>query len=210
MIVDFFAAYISYWPLAAFIALLLAGFNLPVSEDAILIASAAICQDNKKLIIPTIIFVFLGIIISDVISYFFGYVCSKKLSGFKRIRRILSSKKKYVIMNRIENHGFGTFISIRFIPFGMRNLLFLSSGFFHLKMWKFILFDFTAAFISSQTLFWTCFVLGDESPVYMDVACIVILALMVLCILRTILGVKKDLAALPNDVPLQETDPADL
>ncbi|MCQ2578390.1 MAG: VTT domain-containing protein [Treponema sp.] len=210
MIIDFFASYIHYWPLAAFVALLLAGFNLPVSEDAILIASAAICQDNKKLILPTIVFVYLGIVLSDIISYLFGYICSKKLSGFKRIRRMLSSNKKYVIMKRIEEHGFGTFISIRFIPFGMRNLLFLSSGFFHLKWWKFMLFDFTAALISSQTLFWICFILGDESPLFLDITCIVILALLIFCIVRTILGVKKDLAALPNDAPSQEADPADL
>lgn len=210
MIIDFFASYIHYWPLAAFVALLLAGFNLPVSEDAILIASAAICQDNKKLILPTIVFVYLGIVLSDIISYLFGYICSKKLSGFKRIRRMLSSNKKYVIMKRIEEHGFGTFISIRFIPFGMRNLLFLSSGFFHLKWWKFMLFDFTAAIISSQTLFWICFILGDESPLFLDITCIVILALLIFCIVRTILGVKKDLAALPNDAPSQEADPADL
>lgn len=210
MIIDFFASYIHYWPLAAFVALLLAGFNLPVSEDAILIASAAICQDNKKLILPTIVFVYLGIVLSDIISYLFGYICSKKLSGFKRVRRMLSSNKKYVIMKRIEEHGFGTFISIRFIPFGMRNLLFLSSGFFHLKWWKFMLFDFTAALISSQTLFWICFILGDESPLFLDITCIVILALLIFCIVRTILGVKKDLAALPNDAPSQEADPADL
>ncbi len=113
-------------------------------------------------------------------------------------------------MKRIEEHGFGTFISIRFIPFGMRNLLFLSSGFFHLKWWKFMLFDFTAALISGQTLFWICFILGDESPLFLDITCIVILALLIFCIVRTILGVKKDLAALPNDAPSQEADPADL
>lgn len=210
VIVDFFASYIHYWPLAAFVALLLAGFNLPVSEDAIIIASAAICQDNKRILIPTLILVYLGMIISDLISYLLGYICSKKLSGFKRIRRILKSNKKYVIMNRIEDHGFATFISIRFIPFGMRNLLFLSSGFFHLKWWKFMLFDFTAAIISSQTLFWTCFVLGDESPLIADITCIIILAMLVFCVAKTILGVKKDLSALPNDDPSQEADPADL
>lgn len=67
---DFLLTYLHYLPLAAFIALVLAGLNIPVSEDAIIVASAAICYENPKLLIPTIIFVYAGIVSSDIISYF--------------------------------------------------------------------------------------------------------------------------------------------
>lgn len=199
MVLDFFLTHVSYWPLAAFCALLLAGLNIPVSEDAIIIASAAICNDNPKLLIPTLICVYLGIIISDTMSYFLGFLCSKQLLGFKKIKKLLKSNKKYVIMNRIERHGFLTFISIRFIPLGMRNLLFLSSGFFHLKWWKFMMFDFTAAIISSQLLFWIIYFLGDESPAILNIICICLLIGLIWFIFHTIKGVKKDLLKLPPD-----------
>lgn len=204
MIVDFFLNYINYWPLAAFCALLLAGFNIPISEDAIIIASAAICQDNPKLVLPTIIFVYLGIVISDAITYLLGYFCSRGLSGFRKVNKLLKSNKKYVILNRLERHGFFTFISIRFIPLGVRNLLFISSGFFHLKFWKFVVFDFTAALISSQTLFWLIYVLGDDSSILEKAICVILLGVLVGYIVHTIKGVKKDLAALDNQETVGE------
>lgn len=190
---DFLLTYLHYWPLAAFIALILAGLNIPVSEDAIIVASAAICYENPKLLIPTVLFVYAGIIASDIISYFWGYFCSKGLRSLKAVNRILKSNKRILILNRLEKHGFLTFITIRFIPFGVRNALFLSSGFFHLKFWKFIIFDAIAAVISSQSLFWIVYFLGDNSDLWVRIIAGVLLVFLICFVIWNIRSIKKEL-----------------
>lgn len=199
MITEFFLSNVSYWPLAVFIALFLAGFNLPISEDALIIASAAICQEKPELLVPTLVFLYFGIVLSDLLCYFWGFLVSKGLSGFKFVRKILESNKKTIIMNRLEKTGFITFVTIRFIPFGMRNALFISSGFFHLKLWKFILFDWIAALISSQTLFWLIFCLGESSSLWQKLICAALLVVLLSFVFHTVKGIRNDLRACPPD-----------
>jgi len=199
MLIDLISGSISYWPLAVFIAFILAGINIPISEDAIIIASAAICNDKKELLVPTLICIYLGIVISNSISYFLGFLCSKGLSGFGKIRRILDSDKKTIIMRRLEKQGFLTFVTIRFVPLGLRNVLFLSSGFFHLKFWRFALYDFTAAILSSQTLFWLVYLLGDNSSLPIKIICGILLAALITFIVLNIISIRKELTAAKED-----------
>ena len=39
--------YVSYFPLVIFISLFLGGFNLPISEDIIVITAALLCKQEK-------------------------------------------------------------------------------------------------------------------------------------------------------------------
>ena len=76
-IIAFITSYVPYWPVVCFFALLLAGFNLPVSEDAMIILSATFVQADKSLLIPTYIALYAGIVLSDVESYFIGKLLGK-------------------------------------------------------------------------------------------------------------------------------------
>ena len=68
-LVNLFTAHIPYWPLVCFSLLILAGFNLPVSEDAVIVLSAGVTLSDSSLVIPTWISLYLGIFISDIMVY---------------------------------------------------------------------------------------------------------------------------------------------
>jgi membrane protein DedA with SNARE-associated domain len=80
---------------------------------------------------------------------------------------MLFSKKKLDRMQHyLEKFGIFTFIVGRFIPFGVRNTLFFSSGFIGLRLRRFALYDITAATISISTLFSLTYHFGEviEKP----------------------------------------------
>lgn len=162
-IIAFITSYVPYWPVVCFFALLLAGFNLPISEDAMIILSATFVQADKSLLIPTYIALYAGIVLSDVESYFIGKLLGKGVLKVKFLQKKLTPKNIEWVSSHLDKHGFLTFIVCRFIPFGVRNMLFMGSGFVGLKLSSFILFDFTAALISSSTLFALVYFIGEAA-----------------------------------------------
>ena len=162
-IIEFITSYVSYWPAVCFFALLLAGLNLPISEDAMIILSATFVQADESLIIPTYIALYAGIVLSDIEAYFIGRLLSRGVLKFNFLMKKLTQKRIDWVSSHLEKHGFLTFIVCRFIPFGVRNILFMSSGFIGLKFSRFILFDSIAAVISSGTLFALVYFLGEAA-----------------------------------------------
>ena len=162
-IIAFITSYVSYWPIVCFFALLLAGLNLPVSEDAMIILSATFVQADESLLIPTYIALYAGIVLSDIESYFIGKLLSKGVLKFKFLKKKLTPQRIERISSHLHKHGFLTFIVCRFIPFGVRNMLFMSSGFIGLKFSSFILFDSIAAVLSSGTLFALVYFIGEAA-----------------------------------------------
>ena len=152
-LVNFFTAHIPYWPLVCFSLLILAGFNLPVSEDAVIVLSAGVTLSDSSLVIPTWISLYLGIFISDIMVYWWGYFLSKGMFRFKKIRKKLTENKIRLVAKTLDDYGFRTFIVCRFIPFGVRNTLWMSSGFVGLPFKKFLLYDSIAALVSCSTLY---------------------------------------------------------
>lgn len=162
-IISFISSYIGYWPLVCFLALLLAGFNVPISEDVLIIMSAIISANDREMLIPNYIGLYLGIYISDLICYWFGRLVGNGFTKIKIVARKLTPERLDKISNQLEKHGFLTYVITRFIPFGVRNTLFMASGMIHVYFPKFMLFDAIAALISSSTLYWLVFFLGESA-----------------------------------------------
>lgn len=162
-IIAFFSNYFTYWPLVCFFSLLLSGFNLPISEDVLIVISALISYEDRSLLIPNYIGLYAGIYASDIISYWLGRMIGNGVLKLKLISKSLTPKRVAFISNKLEKHGFLTFIVTRFIPFGMRNVLFMTSGFTKLPFPKFLLFDGIAAIISSTTLYALVLFIGESA-----------------------------------------------
>lgn len=160
-ILEFITQYSTYLPIVVFAFLILAGFNLPISEDAIIILSATLVHQNTKILFPTYIALYLGIFLSDMISYSMGKLIAKGFLQFKFLKKKLTPQRIEWITTRLENHGFKTFITCRFIPFGVRNILFMGSGFVGLSFVKFLGFDSIASLISCSTLFFLVYFIGN-------------------------------------------------
>jgi membrane protein DedA with SNARE-associated domain len=158
----FFGRYIEFFPLAALICLILAGLNIPISEDLIIIAGALVSQADRSLLVPSLLAIYAGVIISDFMVYFIGALIRKGTIKGKFTSRILSLKLAERIRHALDKHGILTFIVCRFIPFGVRNTLFITSGFFGLPFRRFALYDLIAISISTNTLFFLVYIFGEE------------------------------------------------
>jgi phosphatidylserine decarboxylase len=174
--------YIDFFPLVALIALLLAGFSLPFSEDLIIIMGALLCHEDPTLLVPTLAAIYTGVIVSDFIAYKIGIMARKGTIRNKLLAALFTEKKLSRMHELMEKYGVFTFIVCRFIPFGVRNTLFMASGFFGLRLRVFALFDILAAMISVNTLFFLAYNLGDDVKHPVKVAGIILFILLILII----------------------------
>lgn len=140
-------------PFIIFGALLLAGFNIPVSEDAMLFISAILAANNPELMPQLFTAVFAGAYLSDLICYGLGRYLGPKLWNIKFFANMVSKDKVKTMTSFYEKYGPLTLILGRFIPFGVRNGLFLTAGLGKMNFVKFALSDLLAATISCTTFF---------------------------------------------------------
>jgi membrane-associated protein len=161
-ILTWLSQYIEFFPIAAFFCLLLAGCNFPISEDLIIITGALVCQEKPSMLVPVFAAIYAGAVISDYFPYFLGKYIRKGTIKSRFVVRLTSSRKVDRMHRYLDKYGILAFIVCRFIPFGVRNTLFLSSGFFNLRLRRFALYDTIAATISVSTLFFLIYYFGES------------------------------------------------
>ena len=167
--------YISYFPLVIFISLFLGGFNLPISEDIIVIAAALLCKQEKASIPAFYAALYFGAVISDYLVYFWGWLLRRgRISGIF-FSKLINETTIDRISNALERHGFLTFLCGRFIPFGVRNIIAMTSGFVDFPFYKFALFDAIAAACNISALFWLVYFLGLRGSHFMKIVGVVLL-----------------------------------
>ena len=144
-------------------SLLLAGLNLPISEDVMIIIGAILASTvipkNTILLFAS---VFLGAYISDWMVYWIGRLLGIKLWRFKWFRKTVPRRKLAKIKLFYKKYGFFTLLIGRFIPFGVRNCLFLTAGMTRMNFVKFIIADGIACFLSNIVLFSTAYTVGKN------------------------------------------------
>ncbi len=142
---------------------MLAGLSLPISEDILiifcaLIASTIIPENTIKIFI----WIFFGCYLSDLLVFWTGRFLSSKLLKYKWFQKLLPQKKLDWAQNYYQKHGFKTLLLGRFIPFGLRNCLFLTAGMSKMSLVKFLISDGIACVLTSTLLFFTTFHLGKN------------------------------------------------
>jgi membrane protein DedA with SNARE-associated domain len=158
--------YVEYYPFIAFGALMLAGLSLPISEDLIIITGALICKEKPSMLVPVFGATYSGVVISDYFPYIFGKYIRKGTIKAKFLSHLFSPRMIVRIHRYLDKYGIFTFIVGRFVPFGVRNTMFVTSGLIGLRLRRFALYDTTAATISVSTLFFLAYHFGDavEKP----------------------------------------------
>ena len=160
-IIQFLFEHAAYAHWIVFGALMLAGLNVPVSEDLMIIMSALLAstvvpENTAKLFLA----VFLGCYLSDWVCYWIGRTLGRRLWSFRWFAKTFDPKRLDQIQTYYEKHGIWTLILGRFIPFGVRNGLFMTAGMGRMPFLKFILSDGLACLISNTTLFTLTYTLG--------------------------------------------------
>jgi membrane-associated protein len=157
----------AHW--AFFGALMLAGFSLPVSEDVVLIfggvLASTVVPEHTMLIFFSI---FLGAYLSDWVAYWIGRLLGPKLWNIRWLARIFKPEKFRRFEQYYERYGVITLLIGRFIPFGVRNCLFMTAGLAKMPFLRFALADGIACAISNTALFWTAYACGSNYQVLLN------------------------------------------
>ncbi len=166
-VMQWIGSYVSYFPLVIFISLMLGGCNLPISEDVLVIMSAVLCKQEHASIPAFYCALYFGAVLSDMLVYFWGTLLRRGTVSFLFTEKLLKKDNTVLIADELQRHGFLTFLVGRFVPFGVRNILFMTAGFLHFPFHKFVIFDSIAAFCNISTLFWLVYFLGARGSAMM-------------------------------------------
>lgn len=152
-------AHHAHWFL--FALLLISGFGIPISEDLVLISAGAIASSC----IPDHTFslylsVLLGCYLAAWEVYWIGRLLGPKLYRFRLFNHTVTPHRRNLVKHFYAKWGFFTFIIGRFCPGGVRNVLFLTSGFTKMPFHLFILRDGIAVIISSAVFFSLGYMIG--------------------------------------------------
>ena len=153
-------------PYMIFGLLLLAGFNLPVSEDVMLFTSSVLAREFPQYHYQLFAAVFLGAYLGDLICFLMGWKIGPKILKINFFKSIVSDDLRLKISNFYEKYGVWTLIVGRFIPFGVRNGLFLTAGLGKMNPLKFVLSDLLACTISCITFFSLYYKFGKQMIEY--------------------------------------------
>ena len=148
-------------PYVTFGLLLLAGFNIPVSEDALLFINALLAVQNPDQKYALFAGVFLGAYASDLICYGLGRKLGPQLFKIRFFANMVDPKLVTKLSNFYQKYGILTLLIGRFIPFGVRNGLFLTAGLSKMNFKKFAFGDLLACTITSGIFFTLYFNYGE-------------------------------------------------
>ncbi len=142
---------------------ILAGLNFPISEDLLIIlggvlASTLIPENTWKIFAA----IFFGAFLSDWILYWIGRKFGPILWKMRWFSRMIHSKRLEQIQNYYQKYGVATLFVGRFIPFGVRNCLFLTAGLGKVRFIKFLLVDGVACLLSNTILFSLSYYFGKN------------------------------------------------
>lgn len=190
-LIEIINANMLYAPYIIFGALILAGFNIPVSEDAMLFVSAILAKSNPDKMYLFFVCVFSGAYLSDLICYGLGRSLGPKLFKIKMFSNMVSPALLDKISNYYKERGMLTLLIGRFIPFGVRNALFLSAGLSKMNFWKFSISDFIACIISNVFFFSIYYTYGHSVIEYVKKGNMILFGVVAVVIAVYFLFVKK-------------------
>ena len=149
-----------------FLLLMLAGLNVPISEDVLLLGAGAIASTCiPEHTFHLFLWTWAGCWISAWEAYWIGRLFGPKLYTIKWFSHVITPKRIERLHHYYEKFGIFAFIVGRFCPGGVRNALFMTSGLGKMPFPVFLLRDGIACIISASTIFYIGFSLGDNYKV---------------------------------------------
>lgn len=152
-ILEFMVSNASHAHYIVFACLMLAGLNVPISEDALLLLSGALASAIPDNTIPLFAWAFLGAYLSDWEAYWLGRRLGAAIFETRWLRGRANKRRLVRVGQFYKRYGVWTLFFGRFIPFGVRNCLFMSAGMGRMHFGKFALSDGIACLISNTLLF---------------------------------------------------------
>lgn len=176
-------------PYIIFGTLLLAGLNIPVSEDGMLFITALIAVNNPDQLSALFIAVFAGAYCSDLIAYNLGRYLGPQIWNIKFFAKMINIERVEKLNTYYEKYGPVTLFFGRFIPFGVRNALFISAGLAKMNFKKFAFFDFLACVLSCSTYFYLYYQFGMDVIEYVKKGNVILFSTAIAIILLIVIRI---------------------
>ncbi|MBF5058733.1 Inner membrane protein [Candidatus Neptunochlamydia vexilliferae] len=161
--INFIVENSAYAPWISFFLILLAGFNIPISIDVIMVVTAFLAATTiPEHTIPLFISVLVGTYFSAWICYWMGRKVGRKLLKFPYFAKLLPEHRLEKMGTFYEKYGLLTLMIGRFIPFGIRNCIFMTTGISQANFKNFIRRDALACTIWASVCFFGFYLLGQN------------------------------------------------
>jgi membrane-associated protein len=162
ILVEYIQQNIFFAPFIIFTLLLLAGFNLPVSEDAMIFLGAVLAAQHPQMLYVFMAAVFFGAYLSDIIAYWLGRLLGPRIFENRFLKKMVTQEKFRQVNRFYARYGITTLIVGRFIPFGVRNALFITAGLGRMNFIAFAIADLIACILTTSIFFSLYYNYGEE------------------------------------------------
>jgi membrane protein DedA with SNARE-associated domain len=168
-----------------FILLILGEIGLPFPEDATLILSGFLIAQKVTKLLPTLIVVYCGLLLTDFSLYWVGKKYGRKVIEHRRFRRILSAERLLTLEEKFKKWGiYVVFVGRHFL--GIRAQIFLAAGVMRMSTLRFIMADAASAIFTMTLMVGIGFLGGNSIEILQkDVKRIEHIGILILAILFT-------------------------
>lgn len=150
-------------PWVVLAAMLLAGMSVPVSIDVLLAVTACLAATTlREHTLSLFLALLIGAYLSAMIAYSMGRFLGAHLYKWKWFRTLFTEARVTKLRSFYQKYGLLTLIIGRFIPFGMRNCLFVTTGISRYSFLSFIARDALACTLWTTSCFWLFYLLGEN------------------------------------------------
>ena len=127
------------------------GFGLPINEDILLLAAAALTLRGVMEPVPLVAVAWAGLLVADTLVFHWGHRFGSRLLRHRVVARALPERRVLAMQETMGRYGPACLFAVRFMP-GMRSALFFAAGSLKLRYRHLFFFDGLAALIELPLL----------------------------------------------------------
>jgi membrane protein DedA with SNARE-associated domain len=127
------------------------GFGLPINEDILLLAAAALTLKDVMDPLPLMAVAWCGLLAADTLVFHWGRVFGVRLLRHRFMARWVSEARLVAMQNTMLRYGPGYIFLVRFMP-GMRTALFFAAGSLKIPYRYMLIYDGAAALVELPLL----------------------------------------------------------
>ncbi len=171
--------HIVYAPVIIALALCVSGFGLPISEDVLVILAGVLASQNPDMAVVLYLSIVIGAYSGDSVTYWLGRLGGNRLLETKLFKNQIDHKKLDKLSVLFSQRAARVIIGGRFIPFGMRIMIYLVAGIGKFDYRKFAILDMIAVSLTTSITFSLAYYFGNEIISVLDKVKYVILIVLV-------------------------------
>lgn len=167
-------------PLIFAFLLIISGFGLPISEDALVIGAGVLAAKNPELAVFLYAGILIGAYLGDALTYWLGRIFGTKLLETRFWKGKVSPEKLDKFSLYFSKNAYLVILLGRFIPFGIRIFIYLTAGFTKFSYKKFAFIDLLAVSLTTGITFSLSYNFGDEILEFLNQAKYILLAIILI------------------------------